>query len=148
MCAFNVSKFTRSECLQIRALQLHPNSPSLYILAASHELSHLSHSAARVLLQRGIRLNPESIELWREYLKMELGFVESLRRRWEVLGLDANAPESPSEQPSGNTEDAVDTTRPDVDDSEKARKEVLQGALAKAVMSSAVKGLRCCFEVK
>ncbi|KLO16918.1 hypothetical protein SCHPADRAFT_937468 [Schizopora paradoxa] len=125
--------------ISARALQLHPNSPSLYILAASHELDHLSHSAARVLLQRGIRLNPESIDLWREYLKMELGFVESLRRRWEVLGLDANAPDSPPEQPNDNTDDPMDTTTPDVDDSEKARKEVLQGALAKAVMTSAVK---------
>ena len=73
---------------------------------------------------------------------MELGFVESLRRRWEVLGLDANAPDSPSEQPNENTDLAVDTTTtPDgTDDSEKARKDVLQGALAKAVMTSAVKG--------
>ncbi|KAG5730827.1 U3 small nucleolar RNA-associated protein 6, partial [Termitomyces sp. T112] len=66
-----------------RALQLHPNQPALYILAASHELNHQSPSSARTLLQRGIRLNAESIELWREYVKMELGFVESLRRRWE-----------------------------------------------------------------
>lgn len=133
--------------LQSRALQLHPSSPSLYILAASHELSHLSHSAARVLLQRGIRLNPESIDLWREYLKMELGFVESLRRRWEVLGLDANAPDSSSEQPN-DTADADDATVPDTDNSEKARKDVLQGALAKAVITSAVKGQRSRFERK
>ena len=58
-----------------RALQLHPNQPGLFILAASHELEHHSPSAARVLLQRGIRMNAESIDLWIEYLKMELGFV-------------------------------------------------------------------------
>ena len=65
---------------------MHPNVPSLYVLAASHELDHLSPSAARTLLQRGLRLNADSVEMWREYVRMELGFVESLRRRWSVLG--------------------------------------------------------------
>ncbi|KAF8621532.1 hypothetical protein AX15_007704 [Amanita polypyramis BW_CC] len=72
-----------------RALQLHPNVPTLYILAASHELENQSPSAARTLLQRGLRLNRESVELWREYVKMELVFAESIRRRWEMLGVRA-----------------------------------------------------------
>ncbi|KAJ3775345.1 U3 snoRNP protein [Lentinula raphanica] len=70
-----------------RALQLHPHVPTLYILAASHELDLRSPSTARTLLQRGIRLNKESVEMWTEYVRMELGFVESLRRRWGVLGI-------------------------------------------------------------
>ncbi|KAE9408552.1 hypothetical protein BT96DRAFT_662460 [Gymnopus androsaceus JB14] len=74
-----------------RALQLHPNVPALYILAASHELDHLSPSTARTLLQRGIRLNSDSVEMWVEYVKMELGFVESLRRRWQVLGINGGS---------------------------------------------------------
>lgn len=32
-------------------------------------------------------MNPESIDMWREYVRMELGFIESLRRRWDVLGI-------------------------------------------------------------
>jgi len=68
-------------------LQLHPNEPGLYILAASHELAHGSDSGARTLLQRGIRLNEESINLWKEYVKMEMGFIEKMRRRWSVLGI-------------------------------------------------------------
>ncbi|KAJ7782891.1 U3 small nucleolar RNA-associated protein 6-domain-containing protein [Mycena metata] len=71
-----------------RAIQLHPDTPALYILAAAHELDHGSPSAARTLLQRGIRINPESVEMWKEYVRMELAFMESLRRRWDVLGLD------------------------------------------------------------
>ncbi|KAJ3824206.1 U3 snoRNP protein [Lentinula raphanica] len=70
-----------------RALQLHPHVPTLYILAASHELDLRSPSTARTLLQRGIRLNEKSVEMWTEYVRMELGFVESLRRRWGVLGI-------------------------------------------------------------
>ncbi|KAJ7188501.1 hypothetical protein C8R46DRAFT_1205661 [Mycena filopes] len=36
-----------------RAIQLHPDTPALYILAAAHELDHGSPSAARTLLQAG-----------------------------------------------------------------------------------------------
>ena len=33
-------------------------------------------------------MNGDSAELWREYVKMELGFMESVRRRWDVLGIE------------------------------------------------------------
>lgn len=126
--------------LSISALQLHPNSPSIYILAASHELDHLSHSAARILLQRGIRLNPESVDLWREYLKMELNFVESLRRRWNVLGLETSVFEDATEEQSENIVSNDGDSRDSTIQSSEARKEVLQGGLAKEVISSAAKG--------
>jgi len=103
-----------------RALQLHPNKPGLYILAASHELDHSSPSSARTLLQRGIRLNPESVDIWREYVRMELGFIESLRRRWDVLGIKEKADE--------NREGAG------------SRQDIMQGAIVKSVMNSAVQG--------
>lgn len=126
-----------------RALQLHPNAPALYILAASHELRHLSHAAARVLLQRGIRLNPENIDLWREYVRMELGFVESLRRRWKVLGLTTNVGEDEdmdepdeAEYIGGDDEALQEADKND----EKARQEILNGAIVKTVISSGVKG--------
>ncbi|EJD02750.1 uncharacterized protein FOMMEDRAFT_146600 [Fomitiporia mediterranea MF3/22] len=138
-----------------RALQLHPNSPALYILAASHELNHLSHSAARVLLQRGIRLNGDSVELWREYLKMELGFVESLRRRWDVLGLKVQKGRSSSGEDASQEELEVDhlqdnptakstknpSSEQDIGDDEQARKEILNGALVRTVISSAIKAI-------
>ncbi|KAH6914193.1 U3 snoRNP protein [Coprinopsis sp. MPI-PUGE-AT-0042] len=92
-----------------RALQLHPSNPSFYILAASHELDNHSPSAARSLLQRGIRINPDSIDLWKEYVKMELGFIEGLRRRWEILGITA-FPETSAQmgKPSEEDQEAVD----------------------------------------
>ncbi|KAL5485402.1 UTP6 [Sanghuangporus weigelae] len=127
-----------------RALQLHPNSPALYIIAASHELKHLSHAAARVLLQRGIRLNSENVDLWREYVKMELGFVESLRRRWKVLGLTTDAGEDEDmgdlDKPERAEENDEALEEADKND-EQARKEILNGAIVKTVISSAVKAL-------
>ncbi|KAG6821051.1 hypothetical protein H0H93_007941 [Arthromyces matolae] len=142
--------------ISARALQLHPTQPSLYIIAASHELNHQSPSSARSLLQRGIRLNDESIELWREYVKMELGFIESLRRRWEVLGIGST--KKPSTQGTKNTETAADPSNfiiPGIEDEMSApaeeaqqeepegvdaRKEILEGAIVKSVMDNAVKG--------
>jgi U3 small nucleolar RNA-associated protein 6 len=104
-----------------RALQLHPNQPGLYILAASQEVEQFSPSAARTHLQRGIRLNSESVELWREYVKMELGYIERLRRRWEVLGIEGKGEESGEE-------------------SEEGRREIMGGGIVKTVISSAAQG--------
>ncbi|KAJ8077009.1 U3 snoRNP protein [Marasmius tenuissimus] len=135
-----------------RALQLHPNTPALYILAATHELNHLSPSTARSLLQRGIRLNPESIEMWKEYVKMELGFIESLRRRWDVLGIDETQTK-PDKGKEKEKERLLDveildedgdlpmTTATDEDTAPAARKEIMGGVIVKAAISSAVQAL-------
>jgi U3 small nucleolar RNA-associated protein 6 len=108
-----------------RALKLHPNSIALYVLAAQQELSHGSHSAVRTLLQRGIRLNPNSVDIWLEYAKMELGFVEMLRRRWETLGIKNNT-----------------TVDIEVDDqnNDAARQKVLDDEIVKEVLRDALKG--------
>ncbi|KAL7281262.1 hypothetical protein ACG7TL_004570 [Trametes sanguinea] len=143
-----------------RALQLHPNVPALYVLAASHELEHLSPSAARALLQRGLRLNSDSVEMWREYVKMELNFVESLRRRWSVLGIDlkgkgkdtgkgkgsgrntgAESEDSGLEDGNGAEDDMQVDGEEDLDEDEAARKQIMEGAIVKAVISNAVKAL-------
>ncbi|KAH9892817.1 U3 small nucleolar RNA-associated protein 6-domain-containing protein [Cubamyces lactineus] len=145
-----------------RALQLHPNVPALYVLAASHELEHLSPSAARALLQRGLRLNADSVEMWREYVRMELNFVESLRRRWSVLGIDVKGKGKESVKQksisrNGGTDGGEesnlgghhneDADGMDVDgeeelgEDEAARKQILEGAIVKAVISNAVKAL-------
>ena len=133
-------------------MQLHPNTSSLYILAASHELDLLSPAAARTLLQRGLRLNADSVDLWREYVKMELGFVESIRRRWEVLGIsiDASAKgkgKQAEDVMEVDSADNGDTERPTVDtdkdaqaEADMARREILEGAIVKSVIVNAVKG--------
>jgi len=44
-----------------RVLQLHPNNAYFWIRGAQYEFDHNNNAqAARVLLQRGIRLNEES----------------------------------------------------------------------------------------
>jgi U3 small nucleolar RNA-associated protein 6 len=124
--------------MAVRAVQLNPNQPALYILAASHELGHQSPSTARTLLQRGIRLNPESIELWREYVRMELGFIESLRRRWDVLGINAGDKGKGKAHDDDDAE-GIDEEQDD-DTGAASRHEIMQGAIVKSVLSSAVQG--------
>ncbi|KAH0827941.1 U3 small nucleolar RNA-associated protein 6-domain-containing protein [Lanmaoa asiatica] len=140
-----------------RALQLHPHVPSFYILAASHELSHMSPSAARSLLQRGLRLNSDSVDMWREYIRMELGFVEGMRRRWNVLGIETKEDEGAGVELDIDMDDndetvVVDEQRekpPDEviaaemggDKGEAARKAIMDGAIVKSALSSAAKAL-------
>ncbi|KAF9237504.1 U3 small nucleolar RNA-associated protein 6-domain-containing protein [Melanogaster broomeanus] len=145
-----------------RALQLHPHVPSLYILAASHELSHMSPSAARSLLQRGLRLNSDSIDMWREYIRMELNFIEGMRRRWNVLGINIEDDESMKAagnqaELGGDMEEAGETIIIDDqgemppneviaaekggDEGEAARRAIMDGAIVKSALLSASKAL-------
>ncbi|KAF5388845.1 hypothetical protein D9757_005662 [Collybiopsis confluens] len=137
------------------ALQLHPKVPALYILAASHELDHLSPTAARSLLQRGIRLNSDSIEMWTEYVKMELSFTESLRRRWDILGISQveTRDQDATPDPDMTDENTNSTDSPAPKDAEmdrlnqpgaegaRARRQILDGVIVKAIMDSAVQAL-------
>ena len=79
-------------------------------MGAAHELQQMSATGARTLLQRGIRINGDSMDLWKEYVKMEMGFIERLRRRWEVLGVEMES------------------------------EEVMSGAIVKTVITNAVQG--------
>lgn len=101
-------------------------------------------------------MNSESIELWREYVKMELGFLESLRRRWEVLGIksleneDKGKGKSLAEDPSdkimgydvkssGNVIEGEDVVM-DGDEGAAARQLIMEGAIVKSVITSASQG--------
>ncbi len=69
-----------------KAIQLHPTKSIFWILAAKWEWEdNGSILAARVLLQRGIRLNPRDTKLWLEYFKLELLWVAKLKERRKIL---------------------------------------------------------------
>jgi U3 small nucleolar RNA-associated protein 6 len=84
--------------------------------------------------------------MWREYVKMELGFIEGLRRRWDVLGIsiseDGKGKEKATEMPMDL--DGGGTVIAEMHDSEaqgseedSIRKAVMGGAIVKSVISSA-----------
>jgi U3 small nucleolar RNA-associated protein 6 len=115
-------------------------------------------------------MNPENIDMWREYVRMELGFIESLRRRWEVLGISltnagtkgksrkgkgkANEEIDPSEHISAGELEGeelggkmeIDTEASDLDNGDEgmaARRQIMEGAIVKSVMTSAAEGMLC-----
>jgi len=80
------------------ALQYHPRNVELWIEAASHEFFGItdletgetlfgggSMQGARVLMQRALRINPTSQDLWIQNFCLELHFIQKLRGRKEIL---------------------------------------------------------------
>lgn len=84
-----------------RLLQLHPTKAQVWIMAAKYELqTHNSIKAARLILQRAIRLNygaggfsgPNgSLQLWVEYFKLELIYVAQLLAKRKIMGIVTEA---------------------------------------------------------
>jgi len=67
-------------------LAIHNHDPSLWIMAAQWEMEENKDAeTARSLLQRGLRFLADSTTLWKEYLRMELIHVETMRQRMLTL---------------------------------------------------------------
>ncbi|KAI8987905.1 U3 small nucleolar RNA-associated protein 6-domain-containing protein [Mycotypha africana] len=83
----------------VQAIQYHPTNASLWIMAAMWEYEHNSNvAAARILLQRAIRLMPENQQLWIQYFKLELVYVEKIKLRRRVLGIEQQKNQEPTSQ--------------------------------------------------
>jgi len=78
--------------IYLRMLQVHSDKPGLWVAAAQWEFEALGNEDnGRQILLRGLRFLPTSWTLHREYLKLELIYVDKLRKRAEVLGGVGNA---------------------------------------------------------
>ncbi|KAH8814776.1 U3 small nucleolar RNA-associated protein 6-domain-containing protein [Flagelloscypha sp. PMI_526] len=115
-----------------RALSRHPNNASVYIIASSHALDEQqSPTAARTLLQRGLRLNKDNLELWKAYVSMEIGFVVTTGRRWGILGIS-------EDNQKGKEKQSADVVMDDGEElSSEARREILDGAIVRSVIAAA-----------
>eukprot|EP00934_Nitzschia_sp_Nitz4_P002825 Nitzschia sp. Nitz4//scaffold91_size79674//19895//21748//NITZ4_005357-RA/size79674-processed-gene-0.89-mRNA-1//1//CDS//3329560070//2815//frame0 len=69
------------------ALQIFPRQTGLWIEAAQHEFfgPHRSIRSARILLQRGLRINATSQDLWVEYFALEMHYAQTLKGRKQIL---------------------------------------------------------------
>jgi len=73
--------------IYLRMLQVHSDKPGLWVAAAQWEFETLGNEDnGRQILLRGLRFLPTSWTLHREYLKLELIYVDKLKKRSEVLG--------------------------------------------------------------
>lgn len=72
-----------------QAIRFHPKVPGVWIYAAAWEFdNNLNAAAARALMHSGLRACPVSEDLWVEYLRMELTYLNKLKARKVVLGED------------------------------------------------------------
>ncbi|XP_075486834.1 uncharacterized protein LOC142526370 [Primulina tabacum] len=70
-------------------VRFHPKVPGVWIYAAAWEFDqNLNVSAARSLMQNGLRVCPASEDLWIEYIRMELTYLNKLKARKVALGED------------------------------------------------------------
>lgn len=70
-------------------IRFHPKVPGVWIYAAAWEFDHNSNvDAARSLMLSGLRVCPTSEDLWVEYLRMELTYLNKLKARKVALGED------------------------------------------------------------
>ncbi|KAI2508841.1 U3 small nucleolar RNA-associated protein 6 [Fragilaria crotonensis] len=89
--------YNKLTTIYTEALQVHPRNVGLWIEAASHEFfghreGNKIHGggaiqSARVLMQRGLRINSKSQDLWIQYFCLELHYLQKLRGRREILQL-------------------------------------------------------------
>lgn len=84
---------------------------------------------------------PKSPELWREYIKLELGWVEGLRRRWKVLGV--NIEPEPAKTAAGILDPNALTGGEGSfgPEGEDARKSILAGELVVNAISQALEAI-------
>ncbi|RHZ83287.1 hypothetical protein Glove_97g83 [Diversispora epigaea] len=70
-------------------IQAHPDKPMFYALAATWEFETNGNIiSARALMQRGLRMISTSDELWKEYFKLELSYVNKIRARRAIISLN------------------------------------------------------------
>ncbi|KAG1347372.1 U3 small nucleolar RNA-associated protein 6 [Cocos nucifera] len=82
-------KHGRMKKALVEAIRFHPKVPGLWIYAAAWEFDqNLNVAAARALMQSGLRACPKSEDLWIEYLRMELTYLNKLKARKVALGED------------------------------------------------------------
>ncbi|CAE6172083.1 unnamed protein product [Arabidopsis arenosa] len=70
-----------------QAIRFHPKVAGVWIYAASWEFDrNLNVTAARALMLNGLRVCSNSEDLWLEYLRMELTYLNKLKARRVALG--------------------------------------------------------------
>lgn len=85
------------------ALKLHPMKPQLWIYAARHAVDvDLDIVQGRSHMQRGLRFNTKSKDMWREYAKLEMVFVAKVFLRRKLLGIEQPKDAQPEEGADGD----------------------------------------------
>lgn len=162
-----------------RAISLHPTNSTIWLLAIRFEADGTARhaesgeagigggniDAARKLAMRALRFmkgakDADAQRIWEEWIRLEISFVERMRKRWEILGIQdamngkanialdaANTGDDGLQEgenkmavdPVADGEDkALEAAQEDVEVAQqKGKNAVLDGAIVKAVLSNA-----------
>ncbi|CAH2070259.1 unnamed protein product [Thlaspi arvense] len=90
---FKYLEFCKHKCnrrmkeVLAQVIRLHSKEARVWIYAAVWEFDrNLNVASARALMQRGLRVCSSSLDLWVEYLRMELTYLNKLKARRVALG--------------------------------------------------------------
>lgn len=105
----------------IKAIKLHPHNCDLWSFAALKWEwdTNGNIDSARALFQRSLRMNPEKIQLWLNFFRLELDFASKLRERRKILKLEDNG--------YGSTADSNNS--------------IVEGAMAFLILSHSIKAI-------
>ncbi|CAM6120078.1 unnamed protein product [Calypogeia fissa] len=119
-----------------KCLQLHPKVPGLWMYTAAWEFEHrLNVKAARALMQRGLRICSHAENLWLEYFRMELTYMQKLKARRVALGLEMSRGKQESK---GDEEEAAEVANNEDDEDKVPLEDKLSYKLAQSVYRNAV----------
>ena len=114
-----------------RCLRLHPRVPGLWAYASAWEYDDRGNAtAARALMQRGLRLNKTAKTLWAEYFRLECLYALKLRTRRELLAAKLGG---------GGGGGGGDAPPREGEDGLSAQQAILDGTLAVAVIKGAAR---------
>ncbi|XP_062507486.1 U3 small nucleolar RNA-associated protein 6 homolog [Corticium candelabrum] len=72
-----------------QALCYHSHNAGLWISAAKAEFEvNKNISAARTVMLKALRVNPDTKQVWHEYFRLELLYVDKVLKRRQILGID------------------------------------------------------------
>lgn len=131
---------------------------------------HIKFMPCVVLMQRGLRLNPGQAPLWHEYFRLEQVYIEKIKARRKILGIDQKSQalrELESTEDSENSEEMIKLptiTAGEAEDMDEDGEEakavkqmeesvaekmreginpILNGLLSTIVYDNAIKGIYC-----
>lgn len=154
--------------LFFRLLRLHPHDVEFWIRAVMHELKvvgsmdgargaltlqhHTCHTSSAlfvitlccaVLMQRALRMNPKSADLWLAYFRLELQCLVRVRHVRDELGMTTPAPPSILDAEDDEEIPAMPTAEPTAEEVERKAAEAtfLDGGVARIVFNHAMAAL-------
>lgn len=133
------------------AIAAQPHSPEYWLIAIKYTERHDDAAATRKLIMRSLRFIKRDWAIWEKWIKLEIGFADKLKKRWEVLGVNQKGkekaiPEVVEEEEvitptlDGNQDEAMDEMTAQVE-SVNDQDGVLNGQLVKLVLSNAMQGM-------